>query len=383
MKQSGSSLLPQSIINNRKYRTRNNELAQNLAASLSSDEETTTQITTAIDNTETSPEPPPHTTTNNNSNNPMADPVLLARARKARYDNLPTFSGHSSEDAERFLKSIKRVAKVTDDSPDQLFLEIVRGKLTQDADTWFDDNESQFAKWSDFETAFRNRYFSTTIGNTKFDKLFQRKQGYDESVTAYFDDIIALCREVDLKMPNDVIIQHLMKGINPEIRKELTRLQSAMSTPSDFLKFAKLEQDLHDTFTQSQETTIQPEPYTTYHLSSQAGQTAWHNNSNYPRQNYVSQNKNPPPTRTQSSKENGNSYPNNARAATVHKQNHNNIKRSTWERNSQTRHQLITCKVCGKQNHRSIDCIHKRSSGCYNCGQQHSVRDCQNPPHFH
>ena len=379
MKRSGSSLLPHSIITDKKYRIRNNEPDQNLAASPISDEETTTQATTATGNTESSPEPPPHTTTNDNS---MADPVLLARARKARYDNLPTFSGHPSENAERFLKSIKRLAKVTDDSPDQLFLEIVRGKLTQDADTWFDDNEPQFTKWSDFETAFRNRYFSTTIGNTKFDKLFQRKQGYDESVTAYFDDIIALCREVDLKMPNDVIIQHLMKGINPEIRKELTRLQSSMSIPSDFLKFAKLEQDLHDTFIQSQGATTQPEPLMTYHLSSNGKQISTHNNSKYQQQNHAQQKQNVHPTAKENHNGNWNSYSNVPRH-TSDKPINNNPKGNIFTRNRPTRYRSDTCKVCGRQNHRSIDCTHRRPSGYYNCGQQHSVRDCPNPPHFY
>ena len=81
----------------------------------------------------------------------MADSVLVARGRKARYDDLPSFSEYPSEDAERFLKSIKNITKANDESTDQLFLEIVRGKLTQSAGSWFDDNESQFTKWSDFE----------------------------------------------------------------------------------------------------------------------------------------------------------------------------------------------------------------------------------------
>ena len=39
--------------------------------------------------------------------NKMADQTLLAKARKARFDDLPNFSGHPSEDVERFLKNIE------------------------------------------------------------------------------------------------------------------------------------------------------------------------------------------------------------------------------------------------------------------------------------
>jgi hypothetical protein len=40
----------------------------------------------------------------NSDTNKMADQILLA---KARFDDLPNFSGHPSEDVEHFLKSIK------------------------------------------------------------------------------------------------------------------------------------------------------------------------------------------------------------------------------------------------------------------------------------
>ena len=89
----------------------------------------------------------------------MTDQTLLA---KARFDDLPNFSGHPSEDVERFLKSIKNIVKVKDESDIQEVLEIVRGNLVQAAELWFDNNQHQFKKWSDFETACRDRYFPTT-----------------------------------------------------------------------------------------------------------------------------------------------------------------------------------------------------------------------------
>ncbi|CAF3763854.1 unnamed protein product [Rotaria socialis] len=34
-------------------------------------------------------------------------------------------------------------------------------------------------------------------------------------------------------------------------------------------------------------------------------------------------------------------------------------------------HQLNSCKICGRQNHRTIDCFRKRTTECFNCGQNH------------
>ena len=81
----------------------------------------------------------------------MADQTLLVKARKARFNALPNFSRHPLEDVEHFLKNIKNITKVSDESDNHEILEIVRGKLTQSAGLWFDNNEHTFKKWSDFE----------------------------------------------------------------------------------------------------------------------------------------------------------------------------------------------------------------------------------------
>ncbi|CAF2087757.1 unnamed protein product [Rotaria magnacalcarata] len=117
----------------------------------------------------------------------MTDTTLLAKARKARFDDLPNFSGHSSEDDERFLKSIKNITKANDQSENHEILEIVRGKLIQSA-------------------------------------------------------------EIDPQTSELMMIKHLMSGIHPEFQKELSRRGSTMNTLNEFLKYAKIEQDLNDTF---------------------------------------------------------------------------------------------------------------------------------------
>ena len=344
----------------------------------------TRPLTPAISspNRSASPDDPPHRTN-------MADSALVARARKTRYDNLPNFSGNASDDAERFLKTIKNITKANDDSTDLQFLEIVRGKLTHAAGTWFDDHESQFTKWSEFETVFRNRYFSTTMIRTKFDKLTQRKQRYDESVTSYFDEIVVLCREIDPNMPDTVIIQHLMSGINPEFRRELSRRESAMQILTEFLKHAKIEQDLHDTFNELQDVRINhSQGFATYHLSSQANIPSKIRKPDDDQPTNNQWNRRPTTTTRQSSLINRNSYgdaPQNTSVPT-HSFNPGRHYPPTRQHETHNRHaptlKYRPCKICGQQSHRSIDCTRRQQSGCYNCGDNHPVSRCSKPPHF-
>lgn len=312
----------------------------------------------------------------------MMDSTVLAKARKARFDDLPSFSGHPSEDVERFLKSIKNITKATDESDNHEILEVVRGKLTKSAGIWFDNNESKFKTWLDFETAFRTRYFSTTILHTKFEKLKRRKQQPDESITVYFDEIVDLCREIDSGMSDSMIIQHLMSGLNSDFKKELSRRRSTISTLADFLKYAKIEQDLYDTFDKSRklslesqqsstETTPSTDPPVTTAVEPKR-QRSRYNNATFEQSSYNTRNSNPyvkrnftgPPGRQ-------NQQPRiPSKNTTPH------------PTTTRTPNRTSNCKVCGRPNHRTIDCFHKRQNGCFNCGRNHAVRDCTMPPHF-
>ena len=314
----------------------------------------------------------------------MADPAILARARKARFDDLISFSGQPSEDVERFLKSIKNITKATNESENHELLEIVRGKLTQSAGTWFDNNETKFRKWSDFEIAFRNRYFSTTITPKKFEQLKQRQQKPDEAIITYCDEVINLCREVDPDMSDSTIIQHLLSGLNSKFRKELSRRESAMNSLDGFLKYAKIEQDLNDTFDKVDALSIDAQqPYFDYNRSSNASLTAAidpreQNYENTKRNNQWRQS-----TRIQSSGLKRNSGAEYARPPPLlfNSTNRNSLQKNTYYNKMNTFQSArpqnnVNCKICGRKNHRTIDCFHRQPTGCFKCGKNHMIRDC-------
>lgn len=170
---------------------------------------------------------------------------FLSIARENRLNDLPNFSGHMSENVNRFLKTIKLITRANDQSNDDELWRTIRSKLIQSAAIWFDNNKSNFQTWSHFENAFRNEYCSTIAMSYKFNILIHRKQLQDESVLSYFDDVIALCDEIDSNMSNMMIILYLINGIHPRFKRELLRRSSLIQTPDDFFKYAKIEEDLY------------------------------------------------------------------------------------------------------------------------------------------
>lgn len=312
----------------------------------------------------------------------MAESTVLAKARKARFDDLPNFSGRPSEDLERFLDSIKNITDTKTTANQQEVLEIVRGKLTKAAGLWFDKNQSTFKTWIAFETAIRNRYLSTTASAEKFKKLTRRVQQPDESVTDYFDEIVELCREIEPEMSDSIIIRHLMNGINPHLQKELSRRQPTTLTLPNFLEYAKIEQDLYNTYDKFRKLSLESQPCsidatpsmdppvtTTVEPKQQRpryNHTTFKRNSFNPRNSnqHIQRNStNPPRRQTQQPR----TPPKNTTPSST---------------TTPTSNQTSSCKVCGRTNHRTIDCFYKRNKGCFNCGRNHAVRDCILPPNF-
>jgi hypothetical protein len=283
------------------------------------------------------------------------------------------------------LKSIKNITKATNESENHELLEIVRGKLTKSAGIWFDNNETKFKKWSDFETAFRNRYISTTITPKKFEQLKQRQQKPDEAIITYCDEIINLCREVDPQMSDQTIIQHLLSGLDPNFRKELSRRESAMNTLDEFLKYAKIEQDLNDTFEKFRTSSIDPQqPYFDYDRPSNPTLTAAINSRKQLYQNIKRNDPSTRPTQLQKSVSHRNSSVIHTRPPPLlpHSSSRNFTRQNTFTRQQNfsqptSQHKNINCKICGRKNHRTIDCFHKHPTGCFKCGDNLMIRDCK------
>ncbi|CAF1076984.1 unnamed protein product [Didymodactylos carnosus] len=278
----------------------------------------------------------------------MCDSVLTL-ARKKRYEYLPTFSGQSSDDTERFLKSVEVITTNENVKDDNQRLEIVRGKLTQSAGRWFDDNQTSYETSDDFEKAFRIRYSSSTVSQSKFEKLKQRKQEEHESVTQYYDDVISLCRDSDPKMTEETMIKHLMSGIKIEIRKELSRIQPSIDKIHEFLIRAKKEEDLYLAFESMGQLKIQTKPYFSFNPDTNSVTAAVQQQSQqYHRPNFFNKNL----SYQQSSLNPANSSQNDSFGNVWETGSFPAQQRSPWS------NRFGPCRICGKEDHPSIKCVH-------------------------
>ncbi|CAF1044185.1 unnamed protein product [Didymodactylos carnosus] len=77
--------------------------------------------------------------------------------------------------------------------------------------------------------------------------MIKREQQPCESVTAYFDDKLSLCREYNPNMVESLIVHHLIATINPQIAKQILRSDAPVDTLGKFWNIAKTE-DLNETY---------------------------------------------------------------------------------------------------------------------------------------
>ncbi|CAF1286154.1 unnamed protein product [Rotaria sordida] len=179
-----------------------------------------------------------------------------------------------------------------------------------------------------------------------------------------------------------------MSRINPDFRKELSRRESSINILNEFLKYAKIEQDLHDRIRNLSIDSQQL--YSNFNRPSIPSLTATVNPSKQYYHKIKHNNPSSHSTQLHSSVSRRNSVPAlGNRTSTIHntKQIQNYTSQSTLKQNpintgSTSQHQFNNCKVCGRKNQRTIDCYHKRTTGCFNCGQNHNARDCTLPPNF-
>ncbi|CAF1162717.1 unnamed protein product [Didymodactylos carnosus] len=322
-----------------------------------------------------------HDRTQQNSSLNMSDDdgilgSLVATAKKAWFAELANFSGEpEGSTVEQFLKNLKSITAENDKTKDEERLQVVRGKLVKTAAKWFDDNQELFDnQWNKFESAFRNRFSSSIQSQNKFEKLLQRRQQQNESVITYYDEKVSLCRECDSAMDDKVIIQHLLSGIRPDIAKEVLRFDPPVDTLDKFWKVAKKEEDLNETYDKLANLNLhhQHQPWFALNSETSSFTTQQQRSPVYQHPNHSARKS---ASFITSYKDNY-TYPNKDFSL-----NHGRFS----SKNQQPRSSLLQfypCKVCGKTNHRTVECKHRYSSGCFNCGENHAVRECREPPHF-
>ncbi|CAF1237847.1 unnamed protein product [Didymodactylos carnosus] len=110
-----------------------------------------------------------------------------------------TFSGRIEQDVDLWLRDITASFDMEKLDPSQT-QQVVPRFLTNNALEWYLNNRVIITTWADFVQHLRAAYQSPAAKQIASQKLHNRKQGLHEPVTAYYTDIIRLCKTVDEQM---------------------------------------------------------------------------------------------------------------------------------------------------------------------------------------
>ncbi|CAF1616102.1 unnamed protein product [Didymodactylos carnosus] len=156
-------------------------------------------------------------------------------------DPLPTFSGKLTENVPKWLKDITNELNLVkfDDSQK---LGIIQTYLVDDARKWFTNNMRTLETWSEFNEAIEKTYSSTFAKEVAISQLGQRRQGLDETVMHYYNDMMELFEVMDDRMSDSLKVSYLKSGLKLSLKKEVRRKNPP--TPSEFIKAAQEEESL-------------------------------------------------------------------------------------------------------------------------------------------
>ncbi|CAN7940576.1 unnamed protein product, partial [Ixodes hexagonus] len=140
-----------------------------------------------------------------------ATTILCAGALRQRDPKL--FTGLGDDDIDDWLESFERVS-VHNKWDDPMKLNNVIFYLTDVAKLWYTNHESELATWTQFKTKIQE-VFGKPAQRKLIAKrtLASRVQQQDESFVSYIEDVLKLCKRVDVQMAENEKLRNILKGI--------------------------------------------------------------------------------------------------------------------------------------------------------------------------
>ncbi|CAF4699019.1 unnamed protein product, partial [Didymodactylos carnosus] len=91
--------------------------------------------------------------------------------------------------------------------------------------------------WSKFCTEIAKTYLSPAAKQLAAQQLQSRRQGLQESVMHYYNDILQLCETMDNQMTDQSKLIYLLQGLKLSLHKEVARQEP--KTPLEFIQVAQ------------------------------------------------------------------------------------------------------------------------------------------------
>ncbi|UYV79724.1 K02A2.6-like, partial [Cordylochernes scorpioides] len=132
-----------------------------------------------------------------------------------------SFAGDGSQDAQKWLKEYKRVAKFNR-WDDTMCLTSAVFFLEGTARKWFENNEEALTSWDDFQRALGEEFGQQEDVIKEAESLLKNiAQKVKESSGAYIQDVLYLCQVANPRMDDETKLGHLMKGVAKDINQIL------------------------------------------------------------------------------------------------------------------------------------------------------------------
>ncbi|CAF4095134.1 unnamed protein product, partial [Rotaria magnacalcarata] len=150
---------------------------------------------------------------------------VLQSAKNEKVKLLPNFSG--SENSAHWIKHLEQTAKALRLNEKQIY-ELAIIKLTGPAQEWFYHQDDDIFSWTFFKEIFLHA-FPPPIQPTNIDYLAQllsRKQGDNEPVGKFVQDINRLCLKLDHKISEQDKLQFLRRGLRPQLQHHALSISS-------------------------------------------------------------------------------------------------------------------------------------------------------------
>jgi hypothetical protein len=152
---------------------------------------------------------------------------------------LTKFTGDPSQKVTQFINAIEQIGTFTELN-DSMLHSLATIKLDGAAFNWYDNNKESLTSWSSLKTHLLER-FKPSLSAVKT-QLKERKQQSGETLLAYYDDVIDLCKQVDSEMPLHMIVDYLQDGLREELKIQVKCHMKTLNielTPAIFLKIAR------------------------------------------------------------------------------------------------------------------------------------------------
>ncbi|CAF4227808.1 unnamed protein product, partial [Didymodactylos carnosus] len=129
---------------------------------------------------------------------------------------------------------------------DSTKLALIAKYLDGEASEWYLSNMDDLDTWSKFCIEIAKTYSSPAAKQLAAQQLQSRRQGLQESVMHYYNDILQLCETMDSQMTDQSKLIYLLQGLKLSLHKEVARQEP--KTPLEFIQVAQKEERLDQSY---------------------------------------------------------------------------------------------------------------------------------------